>query len=57
MENEILAELAKGPKTLEELFFRLGAVPSAMLHHLQTLAMRGKVKAVLLGDYEIWGVV
>ena len=57
MNHQILHELALGPKTIEELCFRLSAVSSVVLHNLQMLAMRGKVRATLLGDYEVWSVV
>ena len=57
MEQEILTELQRGPKTLEELCFRLDAISSTMLHYLQTLAMRGIVKAVIIGNYDVWGLV
>ena len=56
MEQEILTELQRGPKTLEELCFRLDAISSTMLHYLQTLAMRGIVKAVIIGNYDVWGL-
>ena len=57
MDHAILTELQHGPKTLEEICFRLSAVSSVVLHNLQMLAMRGKVRATLLGDYEVWSVV
>ena len=56
MDQEILTELQHGPKTLEELCFRLGAVSSVMLHNLQILAMRGKVRATLLTTHEVWSL-
>ena len=56
MQNQILTELQYGPKTLEELCFRLNAVSSVVLHNLQLLAMREKVRATLLGDYEVWSL-
>ncbi len=56
MDHEILTELQHGPKTLEELCFRLNAVSSVVLHNLQLLAMREKVRATLLGDYEVWSI-
>ena len=54
MEQEILTELQHGPKTLEEICFRLGVVSSVMLHNLQILAMRGEVRATLLANHEVW---
>ena len=56
MNHEIITELQYGPKTLEELCFRLNAVSSGVLHNLQLLAMREKVRATLLGDYEVWSI-
>ena len=56
MDHAILAELANGPKTLEELCFRLGVVSAEMLHNLQLLAMRGEVKATLLAMHEVWSL-
>ena len=56
MEQEILTELQHGPKTLEELCFRLGVVSSVMLHRLQILAMRGEVRATLLTTHEVWSL-
>lgn len=56
MNHQILHELALGPKTLEELCFRMNAVSSVVLHNLQLLAMREKVRATLLGDYEVWSL-
>jgi hypothetical protein len=56
MDQSIINELQHGPKTLEELCFRLNAVSSVVLHNLQLLAMREKVRATLLGDYEVWSL-
>ena len=54
MDQAILTELQHGPKTLEELCFRLNAVSTVVLHNLQLLAMRGEVKATLLATHEVW---
>ncbi len=54
MDHAILTELQHGPKTLEELCFRLNAVSSVVLHNLQLLAMRGEVRATLLANHEVW---
>ena len=54
MNHEILTELQRGPKTLDEICFRLGAVSSVVLHNLQLLAMRGEVRATLLANHEVW---
>lgn len=54
MEQSILTELQHGPKTLEEICFRLNAVSSVVLHNLQLLAMRGEVRATLLANHEVW---
>ena len=56
MDHEILTELQHGPKTLEEICFRLGVVSSVMLHNLQILAMRGEVRATLLTTHEVWSL-
>ena len=56
MNHEILTELQHGPKTLDEICFRLGAVSSVVLHNLQLLAMRGEVKATLLANHEVWSL-
>jgi len=56
MDQSIINELQHGPKTLDEICFRLGAVSSVVLHNLQLLAMREKVRATLLGDYEVWSI-
>ena len=56
MDHAILTELQRGPKTLEEICFRLGAVSSVVLHNLQLLAMRGEVKATLLAMHEVWSL-
>ena len=54
MQQEILTELQHGPKTLEEICFRLNAVSTVVLHNLQLLAMRGEVRATLLANHEVW---
>lgn len=54
MDHAILTELQHGPKTLEEICFRLNAVSTVVLHNLQLLAMRGEVKATLLATHEVW---
>ena len=54
MQQEILTELQHGPKTLEEICFRLNAVSTVVLHNLQILAMRGEVRATLLANHEVW---
>lgn len=56
MNHEILTELQHGPKTLEEICFRLNAVSTVVLHNLQLLAMRGEVKATLLATHEVWSL-
>ena len=56
MDHVILTELQHGPKTLDEICFRLGAVSSVVLHNLQLLAMRGEVKATLLAMHEVWSL-
>ena len=57
MDQSILTELQHGPKTLEELCFRLNAIPSEILHNLQQLAMRGEVRGTLLSTHEVWSLV
>ena len=54
MDHAILTELQHGPKTLEEICFRLNAVSTVVLHNLQLLAMRGEIKATLLDTHEVW---
>ena len=54
MDHAILTELQRGPKTLEEICFRLNAVSTVVLHNLQLLAMHDKVRATLLATGEIW---
>ena len=56
MQQEILTELQHGPKTLEEICFRLNAVSTVVLHNLQLLAMRGEIKATLLATHEVWSL-
>ena len=56
MDHAILTELQRGPKTLEEICFRLNAVSTVVLHNLQLLAMRGEVKATLLATHEVWSI-
>ena len=56
MDHAILTELQHGPKTLEEICFRLNAVSTVVLHNLQLLAMRGEVKATLLAMHEVWSL-
>ena len=56
MDQAILTELQHGPKTLEEICFRLGAVSTVVLHNLQLLAMRGEVRATLLPTGEVWSL-
>ena len=56
MDQSIITELQNGPKTLDEICFRLGAVSSVVLHNLQLLAMRGEVKATLLAMHEVWSL-
>ena len=56
MDQSIINELQHGPKTLEELCFRLNAVSTVVLHNLQLLAMRGEIKATLLATHEVWSL-
>ena len=54
MDHVILTELQNGPKTLEEICFRVHINQYEALHLLQLLAMRGEVKATLLATHEVW---
>ena len=54
MDHVILTELQNGPKTLEEICFRVHINQYEVLHNLQLLAMRGEVKATLLATHEVW---
>ena len=54
MDQSILTELQNGPKTLEEICFRVHINQYEALHLLQQLNMRDKVKPMLLPTGEIW---
>ena len=54
MDHAILTELQHGPKTLEEICFRVHSNQYEALHLLQQLNMRGKVRPMLLATGEIW---
>ena len=54
MDHAILTELQHGPKTLEEICFRVHINQYEPLHLLQQLNMRGIVKPMLLATGEIW---
>ena len=54
MNQTILTELQHGPKTLEEICFRVHINQYEALHLLQQLNMRGKVRPMLLATGEIW---
>lgn len=56
MESEILSELAKGPKTLEEISFRTSITSYEALHHLQQLKMQEKIKAIFTPTGEVWSL-
>ena len=56
MDHEILTELQHGPKTLEEICFRVHINQYEALHNLQLLAMRGEIKATLLATHEVWSL-
>ena len=57
MDHAILTELQHGPKTLEEICFRVHINQYEALHLLQQLNMQGKVKPMLLATGEIWYLV
>ena len=57
MDQSILTELQNGPKTLEEICFRVHINQYEALHLLQQLNMQGKVKPMLLATGEIWSLV
>ena len=56
MDHAILTELQRGPKTLEEICFRVHINQYEALHLLQLLAMRGEIKATLLATHEVWSL-
>ena len=56
MDHAIITELQHGPKTLEEICFRVHINQYEALHLLQQLNMRGKVKPMLLATGEIWSL-
>ena len=56
MDQAILTELQHGPKTLEEICFRVHINQYEALHLLQLLAMRGEIKATLLATHEVWSL-
>ena len=56
MDHVILTELQHGPKTLEEICFRVHINQYEALHNLQLLAMRGEIKATLLATHEVWSL-
>ena len=56
MDQSILTELQHGPKTLEEICFRVHINQYEALHNLQLLAMRGEIKATLLATHEVWSL-
>ena len=52
MDHSILTELQHGPKTLEEICFRVHINQYEALHLLQQLNMRGKVRPMLLAEWQ-----
>ena len=54
MDQAILTELRHGPKTLEEICFRVHINQYEALHLLQQLNMRGKVRPMLFATGEVW---
>ena len=54
MNQTILTELQNGPKTLEEICFRVHINQYEALHLLQQLNMRGKVRPMLFATGEVW---
>ena len=56
MDHAILTELQHGPKTLEEICFRVHINQYEALHLLQQLNMQGKVKPMMLATVEIWSL-